>query len=405
MSAADLRSLQEKPRFTPEEVRAVTWDYGEDDGRIYSFPPSSEHTARIDTLPNPFAMPEGGYVSNLNEWNRQRSYMQQALMHYIYGPRPSYQVVGLEKTGEQAEGDFGHTTFYKVYYGDGRRFFRIRVTKPARGGLRYPVIMRFEHVMEHRFPVEAELLSENRYVFVAVNHLDLAPNEKFEYQPSHIQPKEAKAIMAWAYGASLSMDVLERLSFVDTKRVCITGHSRTGKAAICAAAFDERFALVVPNNSGAGGASSFRTFGQPGAQGIQIALHQPSWLSDTLAEFVDKCNCLPVDMHWATALVAPRPIFFTESRDGGDSLWAGPRGTYACWSALDEIYKLYGEAAVMRNLIHTRAGQHDQLESDYRLLVSFCNFHFYKNLMILEDYRMNAEYMDAKKQHLWTAPW
>ena len=83
--------------------------------------------------------------------------------------------------------------------------------------------------MEHRFPVEAELLSENRYVFVAVNHLDLAPNEKFEYQPSHIQPKEAKAIMAWAYGASLSMDVLERLSFVDTKRVCITGHSRTGK--------------------------------------------------------------------------------------------------------------------------------------------------------------------------------
>lgn len=99
MSAADLRSLQEKPRFTPEDVRAVTWDYGEDDGRIYSFPPSSEHTTRIDTLPNPFVMPEGGYVSNLNEWNRQRSYMQQALIHLYIWSSSIVSGSGLGKNG------------------------------------------------------------------------------------------------------------------------------------------------------------------------------------------------------------------------------------------------------------------------------------------------------------------
>ena len=391
-------------RFSPEEIRSVSWDYGDEDGTVYEFPPASACNTPTATLPDPFVMPDSRRVANLCDWNRQRKYIKQMLLHYVYGPRPSFSVTGLEIIGGRTEGDFGQTAYYKVYYGDGRRFFRMRVTIPSGAAGPLPVILRFEHFMEHRYPIERELLMQNRYVIATVNHLDLAPNEAHEYLPSHVQPSEAKAIMAWALGASMAMDVLERFPYADCKRVCITGHSRTGKAAICAAAFDERFALVVPNNSGAGGASSFRTFGQPGAQGIHIARHQPSWLADTLGEFVERCDCLPLDMHFATALIAPRPILLTESRDGGESLWAGPRGTYACWSALDEVYKLYGPPAVMRNLIHMRPGRHDQLESDFRLLLSFCAY-FFENMDIdLEGFRENTEYEEAKNQHLWVCP-
>ncbi|MEI6579030.1 MAG: hypothetical protein WCN92_06140, partial [Eubacteriales bacterium] len=103
----------------------------------------------------------------------------------------------------------------------------------------------------------------------------------------------------------------------------------------------------------------------------------------------------------------PRPVLFTESRDGDESKWAGPRGTYACWSALDEVYKLYGDdsAMVLNNLINIRAGNHDQLDSDYALLVEFCNHYFYDETMDTGALRQNTELRFAAWLHLfWSAP-
>ena len=39
---------------------------------------------------------------------------------------------------------------------------------------------------------------------------------------------------------------------VDAKRSVVTGYSRLGKAALIAAARDERFAVCVPNQTGGG---------------------------------------------------------------------------------------------------------------------------------------------------------
>ena len=54
------------------------------------------------------------------------------------------------------------------------------------------------------------------------------------------------------------MDYLVTAPGIDPRRIVVTGHSRTGKAALVAAAFDERIALAIPHQAGCGGSAPSR---------------------------------------------------------------------------------------------------------------------------------------------------
>ncbi|MEI6579523.1 MAG: hypothetical protein WCN92_08700, partial [Eubacteriales bacterium] len=224
---------------------------------VYTFKTYSQIKTCKFLLPDPFKKPDGRRVKNLAEWNQQRDYIKQALCFYVYGNRPDFSIHHVLVDSQMDEGAYGKTTVYKIFYGDGSRYFRVRVTKPAadNGTKQYPVIMRYEDNMSWRFPIEETLLTQDKYVIVAINHTDASPNNQNEYNANHMQEAEAKAIMAWGYEATLTMDYLNTLPFIDMNKIALTGHSRTGKAVICAAAFDERIALAIPNSSGAGGDS------------------------------------------------------------------------------------------------------------------------------------------------------
>lgn len=66
------------------------------------------------------------------------------------------------------------------------------------------------------------------------------------------------ALRAWAWGASRGLDYFEIDDSVDARQVGLEGHSRYGKAAIVAMAYDQRFAIAYVSSSGEGGAKLHR---------------------------------------------------------------------------------------------------------------------------------------------------
>jgi hypothetical protein len=65
----------------------------------------------------------------------------------------------------------------------------------------------------------------------------------------------ASAMMAWVWGASRLIDTLEQIpqAQINVQRLAVTGCSRNGKGALMAGAFEPRFALTIPQESGSGG--------------------------------------------------------------------------------------------------------------------------------------------------------
>lgn len=191
-------------------------------------------------------------------------------------------------------------------------------------------------------------------------------------------------IGAWAWGLSRMLDFLATTPEVDATRCAVIGHSRLGKTALWAGARDERFSIVISNNSGEGGAALMRrNYGETVAIITRVF---PHWFAGRFSSYANNEAACPLDQHLLIALAAPRPVAIGSAVE---DRWADPKGEFLSGLHAGPVYALFGKQGVLVEKqpevgesvgdtigYHLRAGVHDITSVDWEQYILFCKRHW-----------------------------
>ena len=199
--------------------------------------------------------------------------------------------------------------------------------------------------------------------------------------PARNNPTNRGTIAAWAWGFHRCVDYLVTEPSVDAHRIAALGHSRNGKTALLAAAFDERIAIAFPHQAGCGGSAPSR--GKTGESVKAINDRFPHWFNAQFKQFNDAPERLPFDQNCLVALCAPRPVLFSAAE--GDQ-WANPAGQFQVLQAADPVYRFLGaeglaakEMPPQRQLVdsrlgyYIREGKHSMTADDWTVFMNFAD--------------------------------
>src|SRR6185369_11358159 len=199
-------------------------------------------------------------------------------------------------------------------------------------------------------------------------------------------PHDWGTIAAWAWGIMRAVDYLHMNPDIDTARIAVVGHSRLGKTALLAGAFDDRIDLIIPLQAGCGGTAPSR--GKIGESVEKINTSFPHWFNDEFTKFNTQPEKLPFDQNCLVALCAPRPVLFANAQE---DTWANPDGQFDVLKAADPVYRLLGAGGLdaktmpeLNRLVDSklgyfiRPGKHSMTPTDWQIFRDFADKHFGK---------------------------
>jgi hypothetical protein len=356
-------------------------------------------------VPDALKMPDGRMVSSAKEWEKeQRPHIYHLFEDNVYGKMPTTTIPvtsELRSVDSSALGGLAVKKEITLHFlaDDTSAKLNIVLYLPKAASRPIPVFVGYNFSgnaaaeTSSQWPLK-EILSRG-YGVATAWYWDLEADRPDGWQTGirtklsdalQIQPWEWSAIGAWAWGLSRMADYLSADKTVNAKELIVMGHSRLGKTAVWAGAGDRRFALVVSNESGEGGAAlSKRDYGET----IAIINDKfPYWFGAAYKQYGHNTDALPLDQHMLLSLIAPRPLYVASAM--GDQ-WSDPKGEFLGAKEAGKVYALFKEKGVgvdsMPGLeqpvgdwirYHIRKGKHDVTLYDWTQYMDFADKYFMK---------------------------
>lgn len=384
-------------------------------------------------LPNPLVFLSGDTVQSGDEWKERRAEIYTMFENHVYGKTPNEKVDYSFQLNKSIP-DFmdGKATLKEIdliFNGNDSLRVTFLVIVPNQGQEPVPAFIAYNFRGNHaihsckeisltqswiendraklspdnkateesrgcrsgRWPVER--IVDRGYALVTCYYGDFDPDYYDEFKNGIFQLFDEDrdesswgSIGAWSWGYSRMLDYLETDNRIDEKNVAVLGHSRLGKTALWAGAQDERFAMVISNESGCGGAAlSNRKFGETVGRITHVF---PHWFCAKYASYADQEELLPVDQHMLVSLIAPRPVYIASAEK---DLWADPKGEFLAGLNANPVYHLLGTEGLPTNIMptlnrpvhgqigyHIRTGKHDLTNYDWEQYLDFADKHFMK---------------------------
>ena len=309
-------------------------------------------------LPDPLLLADGGRVTTPSVWwQTRRPQIARAYEDEVYGrvpddaPAPRWHVT--DSVSEDVGGVAATTRHLVGHVGRGGRTLDIglTITTPANAKGRVPVVL-----LLLPFKLPFKIVSTWRELVLAKGWA-AAQLDVYSIQAdsgdglgggiialtARGKPRglhDWGALRAWAWGASRAIDDFETDPALDATRVAVAGHSRFGKTALVAMAFDRRIAAGFISSSGAGGAAPFRR--NYGERIENLTGGEYYWFAGALLKYSGPktVDDLPVDTNELIALCAPRAVFIGVGSNGDP--WVDPHGMFLAEVAAGPGYRLLG---------------------------------------------------------------